>query len=163
MEESSMHKRKINFTNLTTFFIISFSNSDLFIRLTFEKNKTKALWWPNSNKRRQRNIKLENINFSKWRHQNSPLLWKNNSSWKQNRQNILLLKNPIIKNIFCRQNPRWPPMIKNIPKSTMPIIHPEKIYSSWKNIHHSIFSAKNFSTKILPFWILAPILAPFLF
>ena len=37
-----MHKRKMNFTNLTTFFIISFSNSDLFIQLTFEKNKTSS-------------------------------------------------------------------------------------------------------------------------
>ena len=37
----------------------------------------------------------------------------------------------------------------------MPIIHPEKIYSSWKNIHHSIFSAKILAQRFchFEFWL----------
>ena len=80
MEESSMHKRKMNFTNLTTFFIISFSNSDLFIQLTFEKHN--ALWWRNSNDGGNQIWNWKISVSQNGRHWNSPLLWKNNSSWK---------------------------------------------------------------------------------
>ena len=36
-------------------------------------------------------------------------------------------KNPMIKNIFSRQNPRWPPTMKKNTKI-------QDAYSSWKNI-----------------------------